>query len=83
MTAPKRTKIRDNLPLPNSPEGELFSYTPEEAAQWTSLSPRTLRDKATAREIPRASGENRPIRFNGLNIRQINRMFAVEPISAA
>lgn len=78
MTAPKHTTIRDNLPLPHSPEGLCFIYTPEETSLFVPLSPRTLRDMATAREIPRASGANRPTRFSGQNICDINRAIAIE-----
>lgn len=81
MSAPRHPEIRQDIPLPNTPEGELFIYTPEETAQWTPLSARTLRDKATAGDIPRASGKNQPIRFNGQNIRDINRICA-EAIAA-
>jgi hypothetical protein len=61
VTAPQATKtaarkrpaprIRENLPAPNTPEGQLFHYTPYEAAQWTPYSGRTLTDKMARREF--------------------------------
>ncbi|MYY79680.1 MULTISPECIES: hypothetical protein [unclassified Streptomyces] len=58
MTAPRATKskrpapkIRENLPAPQTPEGQLFCYTPYEAAKWTPYSGRTLADMIAAREI--------------------------------
>lgn len=61
MTAPQATKtaprkrpapkIRENLPAPNTPEGELFHYSPYEAAPWTPFSGRTLADMIARREI--------------------------------
>ena len=61
MTAPQATKsaarkrpapkIRENLPAPNTAEGQLFHYTPYEAAPWTPFSGRTLADMIARREI--------------------------------
>ncbi|MEU0783443.1 hypothetical protein ABZ341_17955 [Streptomyces sp. NPDC006173] len=61
MTAPQATKtaarkrpapkIRENLPAPNTPEGQLFHYTPYEASPWTPFSGRTLTDMIARREI--------------------------------
>ncbi|MFF1709246.1 hypothetical protein [Streptomyces sp. NPDC058268] len=60
MTAPRATnqtrkrpapKVRENLPAPQTPEGQLFHYTPYEAAQWTPFSGRTLTNMIARREI--------------------------------
>lgn len=56
MTAPRATKtrtprIRENIPAPNTTEGEYFHYTPEEAAQWTPFSARTLKNRIKAHSI--------------------------------
>ena len=56
MTAPRATskrvpKIREELPAPNTPEGQLFHYTPHEAAKWTPFSGRTLTDMIAAKKI--------------------------------
>lgn len=67
------------VPAPSSPEGELFHYTPEEAADWLPFSPRILREKAYRREIPHNGGGNR-VTFTGLNIRAISDMHAVVPV---
>lgn len=61
MTAPQATKtaprkrpapkIRENLPAPQTAEGQLFHYTPYEAAAWAPFSGRTLADMIARREI--------------------------------
>lgn len=65
---PRSTEIRPNLPNPASPDGELFAYTPAEAAQWVPLSPRELRERAYRRELAHGS-TGRAIFFTGLHIR--------------
>lgn len=65
---PRATEIRDNLPNPASAEGELFAYTPAEAAQWVPLSVRELRERAYRRELDHGS-TGRAIFFTGLHIR--------------
>lgn len=90
MTAPRATKkprvrkvvIRENIPDPSTPEGEIFSYTPDEAAQWLPFGPRKLLELAYRREIPYVDGGNRTW-FSGLNIRAITLQFTVKPLSEA
>lgn len=65
---PRSTEIRPDLPNPASQEGELFAYTPAEAAQWVPLSPRELRERAYRRELDHGS-TGRRIFFTGLHIR--------------
>lgn len=81
MTTPTATKatdprIRANLPAPPTPEGELFHYTPDEAALWLPFVARKLRLMAFAREIPHVNNGNK-IWFSGLNIRAISEQFTV------
>lgn len=88
MTAPQATKkprvrkivIREGIPLPGTPEGEIFSYTPDEAAQWLPFGARKLLEMAYRHEIEHVDGGNR-IWFSGLNIRAITLQFTVRPIS--
>jgi len=92
VTAPQAThtsprtrsnpKIRENIPAPSTPSGELFHYTPEEAAQWLPFVPRKLRLMAFAREIPHVNNGNK-IWFSGLNIRAITEQFTVQPFTKA
>lgn len=79
MTAPKATKKR-RVPAPSTPEGELFHYTPAEAAEWLPFSPVMLRKKAHARQIPHNGGGNR-VTFTGLDIRAISAMHAVPAVA--
>lgn len=62
MTAPQATKpatrrkrpapkIREDLPAPQTIEGQLFHYTPYEAERWTPYSGRTIADMIARREI--------------------------------
>ncbi|MFG3585038.1 hypothetical protein [Streptomyces sp. NPDC047990] len=90
MTAPQATttaprkrngpKIRENLPAPSSPEGELFHYTPEEAALWLPFPARRLRAMVHAREIEHVNSGNK-IWFSGLNIRAITKQFTRQPFT--
>ncbi|OQQ13052.1 hypothetical protein B0675_40250 [Streptomyces sp. M41(2017)] len=90
MTAPEATKtaprkrsaptIRENIPAPSTPEGELFHYTPEEAALWLPFVARKLRLMAFAREIPHVNNGNK-VWFSGLNIRAITEQFTVQPFA--
>ncbi|MYR28638.1 helix-turn-helix domain-containing protein [Streptomyces sp. SID4945] len=77
-TAPKRRarliRIRENLPTPSAPEGELFHYTPDEAAIWLPFSARKLREMAYLRQIPHVNNGNR-VWFSGQNIRAITTQF--------
>ncbi len=88
MTSPRATKtpptpkIRENLPAPSTAEGELFHYTPDEAAQWLPFSARKLRELAFAREIEHVNNGNR-IWFSGLNIRAITAQFTVPVLPAS
>jgi transcriptional regulator with XRE-family HTH domain len=78
VTAPTATKkrtlraadIRPDRPNPATPEGELFVYTPAEAAEYLPLSMRELRERAYRREIRHGSVGNR-IFFTGLHIRAL------------
>jgi transcriptional regulator with XRE-family HTH domain len=74
---PTKTKrIRDNLPSPGTPEGELFHYTPAEAAIFLPFSERKLKEMAYKREIEHVNNGN-AVRFSGLNIRAITAQFTV------
>ncbi|WP_199826206.1 helix-turn-helix domain-containing protein [Streptomyces sp. SBT349] len=70
------------VPLPNSPEGELFHYTPEEVAgrflPWTA---RSIRDKARAYEIPRCGGPGQRITLTGRQICEINASLEIRPLA--
>lgn len=79
----KKTAQRDaprEVPSPDSPEGALFIYTPEEAATWLPQSHWWLRRKATAREIPFNSGGRR-VTFTAADILEIRQMSAVRPLA--
>lgn len=85
MTAPRATrkrvaKIRENLPAPNTPEGEHFHYNPDEAAPWTPFSGRTLRDKIGRREIPFVSNGRHHF-LTGRQIVEISERYVVKPFS--
>jgi hypothetical protein len=90
VTAPQATKsapvkrgtpdIRQNIPAPSTPEGELFHYTPEEAAIWLPFTARKLRLMAFAREIPHVNNGNK-VWFSGLNIRAITEQFTRQPFA--
>jgi hypothetical protein len=90
VTAPQATKteprkrsapkIRENIPAPASPEGELFHYTPEEAALWLPFPARRLRLMAFAREVEHVNSGNK-IWFSGLNVRAITEQFTVQPFT--
>ncbi|MEU6661199.1 hypothetical protein [Streptomyces sp. NPDC046821] len=85
MTAPraahKRTpEIRENLPAPTTPEGELFHYTPYEAAQWSPFSGRTLADLIARREIEYVFN-GRDNYLTGLQIVALSRRYTVAPFS--
>lgn len=68
------------LPYPGTPEGELFHYTPEEAARFLPWSHNQLKRKAYAREIPFNDGGKR-VTFTGRDIREISDMTAVRPLT--
>lgn len=83
MTAPQATRkrvseIRDNLPAPNTTEGALFHYNPDEASQWTPFSGRTLRDMATKHEVEH-SRNGRVIYFTGSQIVALAESYVVKP----
>lgn len=71
------SKVRPGIPAPATAEGELFHYTPDEAAQWLPFTARMLRQMAYRREIPHGGGGNR-VTFAGLHIRAITEQFTVE-----
>ncbi|MET8826562.1 helix-turn-helix transcriptional regulator [Streptomyces sp. NPDC004610] len=79
---PKTTteRVQRATPYPGTPEGEVFHYTPAEAAGYLPWSALQLRRKAYAREIPFNDGGNR-ITFTGRDIREISDMTAVRPLS--
>lgn len=79
---PRTPKIRPNLPAPSTPEGELFHYTPDEAAQWVPFSARKLKEMAYKREIEHVNNGN-SIWFSGLNIRAISLQFTVQRFAPA
>ncbi|MBD9703428.1 MULTISPECIES: helix-turn-helix domain-containing protein [Streptomyces] len=78
-TAKEKVPPRE-VPYPGTPEGELFHYTPEEAAGFLPWSALQLRRKAYAREIPYNDGAKR-VSFTGRDIREISEMTAVRPLS--
>lgn len=80
MAARKLPPIRDGIPAPSTPEGELFHYQPTEAALWLPFSARQLALKAFAREIPHVNNGNK-IWFSGLNIRAISEQFTIQPFT--
>lgn len=88
MTTPEATKkrrppnkviLRDGIPVPSTPEGELFNYSPDEVAQWVALSSRELRERAYRREIEHVNN-GRQIWFTGLNIRALIDQLTVKPL---
>lgn len=76
----KAKKPPREVPFPGTPEGEVFHYTPDEAARFLPYSALTLRRKAYAREIPYNDGGSR-ITFTGLDIREISDATAVRPLA--
>jgi hypothetical protein len=82
-TAPRKRpepKIRENLPAPNTPEGELFHYTPYEAARWTPFSGRTLADKIARKEIEYVFN-GRDSYLTGRQIIAISESYVVKPFA--
>lgn len=79
---PRTPKIRPDLPAPSSTAGELFHYTPHEAAEWLPFSGRKLLEMAYRREVVHVNNGNR-IWFSGLNIRAITLQFTVAPFKSA
>ncbi|UED83103.1 helix-turn-helix domain-containing protein [Streptomyces profundus] len=69
------------VPPPGSPEGELFHYTPEEAAKWLPWSASWIRRKARVREFPHNRGGGQ-ITLTGRDIREISAMTAIRPAPA-
>ncbi|MDT0269980.1 helix-turn-helix transcriptional regulator [Streptomyces sp. DSM 44915] len=66
------------VPAPGTPEGELFHYTPEEAARWLPWSAAWLRRRARLREVPHNRGGGL-ITFTGRDIGEISAMTAIRP----
>lgn len=81
-TPTRKKPIRDNLPSPGTPEGELFHYTPAEAAHFLPFSERKLKEMAYERKVEHVNNGN-SIRFSGLNIRAITAQFTVPAQRAA
>lgn len=82
MAPRKLPPVRNGIPAPGTPEGELFHYQPTEAEIWLPFSARKLSLMAFAREIPHVNNGNK-IWFSGINIREISKQFTVQPLSAA
>lgn len=76
----KRTASARIVPYPGTPDGEIFHFTPEEAAGFLPWSALQLRRKAYAREIPFNDGGAR-VTFTGRDIREISEMTAVRPLA--
>lgn len=74
----KQKNATREVPSPGTPEGEVFHYTPEEAARFLPWSELSLRRKAYAREVPFRKGGHR-ITFTGADIREISEGTAVRP----
>lgn len=81
MTA--KVRKAPHTPTPGD-EGELIHYTPEQVAEnkWLPFTPRTLRDKAQAYEIPhsRTGGPRGRIVFTLRQIREIAASLEVRPL---
>jgi transcriptional regulator with XRE-family HTH domain len=77
---PKKPASTRTVPYPGTPDGEVFHYTPEEAAGFLPWSALQLRRKAYAREIPFNDGGAR-VTFTGRDIREISAMTAVRPLA--
>ncbi|MFE6408475.1 helix-turn-helix domain-containing protein [Streptomyces sp. NPDC057837] len=75
-----KTQPAREVPYPGTPEGEVFHYTPDEAARFLPWSALQLRRKAYAREIPFNDGGKR-VTFTGRNIREISDMTEVRPLA--
>ena len=82
--APPSTEKKANgtrtVPYPGTPDGEIFHYSPDEAARFLPWSALQLRRKAYAREIPFNGGGAR-VTFTGRDIREISEMTAVRPLA--
>lgn len=83
MTTTATRKRRPTAPSGGAadPLAELVHYSPEEVYEkgLLPLKPRTLRNKASAREIPH-SGAGGRISFTLRHIREIAAMYEVRPI---
>lgn len=77
---PKTKEAEREVPYPGTPEGEVFHYSPGEAAKFLPWSALQLRRKAHAREIPHNSGASR-VTFTGRDIREISEMTAQRPLA--
>src|SRR3954468_2838331 len=76
----KAKKPTREVPFPGTPEGEVFHYTPDEAARFLPYTALTLRRKAYAREIPYNDGGSK-ITLTGRDIREISESTAVRPLA--
>lgn len=70
------------LPAPTSPEGELFHYSPDQAAIFLPFTARKLRELAYSRRIDHVNNGNR-ISFSGRNIRSISEQFTRPALKSA
>lgn len=80
MPTKTTTEPEREVPYPGTAEGDLFHYTPDEAARFLPWSGLQLRRKAYAREIPFNDGGKR-VTFTGRDIREISEMTAVRPLA--
>ncbi|MFC5072818.1 hypothetical protein ACFPN0_14800 [Kitasatospora cinereorecta] len=78
--AMKKKTVERQVPYPGTPDGEVFHYSPEEAARFLPWSALQLKRKAYAREIPFNDGGAR-VTFTGFDIREISQMTAVRPLA--
>ncbi|BBA98264.1 hypothetical protein RVR_4391 [Actinacidiphila reveromycinica] len=77
---PPKTDSGRTVPYPGTPDGEVFHYTPDEAASFLPWSALQLKRKAYRREIPFNDGAKR-VTFTGRDIREISEMTAVRPLA--
>lgn len=77
---PRAKKTPREVPYPGTPAGELFHYTPEEAARFLPWSALQLKRRAYARQVPFNDGAAR-VSFTGRDIREISDMTAVRPLT--
>ncbi|MFZ3558129.1 helix-turn-helix domain-containing protein [Streptomyces sp. BH055] len=78
----KGPRIRTEIPAPNAPEGELFHYSPDEAALYLPFTARKLRELAYGRRVDHVNNGNR-IWFSGRNIRSISEQFMRPALKSA
>ncbi|KOG33338.1 hypothetical protein [Streptomyces resistomycificus] len=92
MTAPQATtsaprkrpapKIREKLPAPQTAEGQLFAYTPYEAAIWAPFSGRKIAEMCRRKEIDYVFN-GRDNYLTGAQIVALIERYTVKPFSKA